>query len=201
MRVVRWAVERGVRDVVLISGAIVYGKWSDAPKTEEDEVAPWIAGPYAVSKWCSEQVAGLLRATTCELTVLRLGSLYGAGYGGGLAQRFLASGRAEGRIALAAPFDDSFGLLHVADAARTIAASVAAGGLWNVGGGLVSIRELAAACAAAVSADLELDKVGVPARPGRILNWVDDRRARDALGHANEVSLKAGVAEIAGIDE
>ena len=60
MRVMRWCMSQDVERVILISGAIVYGEWADSPKTETDAVNPAAAGPYAVSKWCAEQVAALV---------------------------------------------------------------------------------------------------------------------------------------------
>jgi len=197
LRVARWASEQGAKRLVLISGAIVYGEWAETPKSEEDRVAPWCAGPYAVSKWCSEQVARILEQSACELTILRLSSLYGASYRRGLIQRIIEQARLEGRVVLRAPFDDKFDLMHVADAARIVHAAVEAkqSGLWNAGGMLLDIQALAKACTAEVGVPLVLDDA-MAERPARIINWVDDRKARDELGHVNLVSLAEGISEI-----
>ena len=137
LRVAQWCVSHQVKRLVLISGAIVYGEWSDSPKNEEAVVNPWLAGPYAVSKWCGEQAASVVRSTAMELTILRLSSLYGPGYESGLIQRLLKQGMETGNINLDPPFDDAFDLLNVHDAAATVERALEAkhAGLWNVGGG------------------------------------------------------------------
>jgi len=199
LRVARWCVSEQVERLILISGAIVYGKWSNASKSEDDPVEPWAAGPYAVSKWCSEQVASLVRCAGVELTVLRLSSLYGTGYSSGVVQRFLKEGRETGQISLKPPFDDRFDLLHVSDAARAVERAVGMdrAGLWNVGSGEVTtIQELGEMCAAEVNVPLGCSTEG-PTRDARTINWVDDQKARDELGHKNLVPLKSGISEIA----
>ena len=196
LRVANWCVERRVKRLVLVSSAIVYGEWTGAPKTEDDPVKPWVAGPYAVSKWCSEQVAWLIVGSGVEL---RLSSLYGDGYRRGLLQRFIGEVKREGTIFLEPPFDDGFDLLHVSDAARTVQYAVENDkpGIWNVGSGtLVTIQQLAEACARhfdgrATFCDREAN------RPPRAINWVHDQRARKELGHACCTSLDLGIAKIA----
>ena len=195
MRVVRWCASRGVRRLVHLSSAIVYGEWHGQPR-EASLAQPWLAGPYAVSKWCGEQVAQLFEG---ELIVLRLTSLYGAGYRTGLVPRLLERAHATGEIELQPPFDDAFDLLHVADAARTVAQAAGRGasGVWNIGSGrLVTIRELGETCARHTGARLCLAESTAP-RAAQILNWTDDRKARTELAHRTDVSLDKGIAECA----
>lgn len=199
LRVVDWCIEQRVKRLVLISGAIVYGEWTGAPKSEEDPVKPWVAGPYAVSKWCSEQVGWLLAGSNVELTILRLSSLYGIGYNRGLVQRFIEEAMTKGSISLTPPLDDAFDLLHASDAARTVGRAVVSDetGTWNVGSGsLVRIQQLAEACAEKMDAHVSLNP-GNPARTARVINWVNDEKSRKKLGHSCDVSLDAGIAEIA----
>ena len=199
LRVARWCASRNVRRLVLISGALVYGEWATCPKSETDAVKPWLAGPYAVSKWCAEQTASLVKGAGCELTILRLSSLYGAGYDRGIVQRFLLQGQRRGRVQLDPPLDDAFDLLNVSDAARAVQSAIEESqtGLWNVGGGsLTTIQEVAQISAAQVNAQVDISDTG-SSRPARIINWVDDGRARKELGHRNRVSLDLGIAEVA----
>ncbi len=196
LRVIQWCEARQVKRLILISGAIVYGAWMDKPKSETDPAQPWLAGAYAASKYGSEQVARLL--TSCDVTILRLSSLYGAGYARGLIQRLVGQPRQENCVRLDPPFDDAFDLLHVADAARTILRAVESppAGLWNVGSGtLTTIREVAARCAEIVGVPVLFSESN-PTRPARILNWVDDQRARRELGHTNQITLEQGIMEI-----
>jgi len=199
LRVVRWCAEKNVKKLVLVSGAVVYGRWDESPKYESDTAEPWYAGPYAVSKWASEGVASLFMGLGGQVTILRLSSLYGSSYQTGLIPRFLEQGAQTGTIHIEPPFDDSFDLLHVADAARTVRSAVESEsyGVWNAGcGNLVTIQTLAEACSKQVNAVLTLSDAPSP-RPGRITNWVDDTKARKELGHTNSVSLSNGISEIA----
>ena len=133
------------------------------------------------------------------MTILRLSSLYGPGYVSGLPQRLLREARHDGALALAPPLDDAFDLLHVADAARTVRLAVEseASGLWNVGSGeLTTVHRLGEVCARQAGATVSVSE-SLAERPRRILNWVDDGKARRELGHVNELTLDAGVEEIA----
>lgn len=198
-RVARWCISQRVNRLILISGAIVYGEWEQYPKSESDEANPWRAGAYAVSKWCSEQVARLVKDCGVELTILRFSSLYGSGYRDGLPQRLLRQGKREGIIVVDPPLEDAFDLLHVSDAARTVRRAVDShqAELWNVGGGnLTTIGELARHCGELVASEVQVSDSKAK-HPPRIVNWVDDRRSRRELRHANEVSLRQGLSEIA----
>lgn len=199
LRVANWCVMRGVEQLVLVSGAIVYGKWNGTPKSEADAVKPWLAGAYAISKWGSEQVADMVTKAGCRLAILRLSSLYGIGYNKGLIQKILLEGRHSGTIDIKPPFDDAFDLLHVSDAVQAVERVIENNqtGLWNIGSGkLTTIQELAEVCARQLNAKVALSDTE-SMRPSRIINWVEDRKARSELGHANQVALNMGVSQIA----
>ena len=199
VRVAGWCVSQGVKRLVLISGAIVYGQWNGFPKSETDPEEAWAAGPYAVSKLCGEKAATLILSHNIDLCVLRLSSLYGPGYTNGLPQRLLNEGRDKGVVSLSPPFDDGFDLLHISDAARTVSSAVRSGesGVWNVGSGSVTtIQDLAQSCADSVQARMEYSE-GRPNRGPRTLNWVNDDKARRELGHTNDVTIRSGINELA----
>ncbi len=196
-RVVEWAVQRGVKRIVLTSGALVYGEWS-YPRKEDEEPNAAAAGYYGLSKWVSEQIALAACKMDCEVAILRLSSLYGAGHKGGLIRYFLAMAREDGRIRVDPPLDDAFDLLHVKDAAATVANAVLGrgSGTWNVGsGGVCSLLEIAETCAKVAGATVEQSR-RKPRRKARILNWVEDSRARAELGHRNTITLVEGLREI-----
>lgn len=197
-RVVEWSLQNGVKRLVVTSGALVYGSW-DEPRKETEEPNAAQAGYYALSKWASERIAVASCQAKCEVSILRLSSLYGAAYRSGLIRHFLSQAQLDGRIRVDPPLDDAFDLLHLTDAAATVANAVAASesGLWNVGGGgLCSLLEVAETCAQVTGATVEKSRRKAR-RKARILNWVDDGRARSELGHRNTVTLAAGVREIA----
>jgi nucleoside-diphosphate-sugar epimerase len=96
------------------------------------------------------------------------------------------------------PLDDAFDLLHLRDAANAVANAldVEGSGIWNVGGGgLCSLMQVAETCAKVTGATVERSRRKAK-RKARILNWVDDAKARAELGHRNTVTLLAGVREI-----
>lgn len=196
-RVVEWALRSGVKRIVVTSGALVYGEWS-APRREEDEPNAAAAGYYALSKWAAERIALTACEAKCDVSILRLASLYGAEYKSGLIRHFLSQAKVDGRIRVDPPLDDAFDLLHLRDAAAVVANTVEHDqcGLWNVGGGgLCSLLEIANVCAKVSGATVEQSRRR-PRRKARILNWVDDTRARRELAHKNTVTLVDGVSEI-----
>lgn len=196
--VVEWGLKHGVKRLVITSGALVYGEWS-APRREDEEPNAAMAGYYALSKWASEKIALTACEAECEVSILRLASLYGAGYKSGLIRYFLSQAQTDGRIRVDPPLDDAFDLLHLRDAANAVASAVeySEGGMWNVGGGgICSIMEVANACASVAGASVDQSRRKAR-RKARILNWVNDSKARRELGHVNSVSLIEGVREIA----
>jgi nucleoside-diphosphate-sugar epimerase len=60
---------------------------------------------------------------------------------------------------------------------------------------LTTILELAEICGIQVDAPVKISDTG-SGRPARIINWVDDQRARRELGHMNNIPLSFGIAEI-----
>ncbi len=196
-RVVEWGLQNGVKRIVVTSGALVYGDWTE-PRREEDEPNAAAAGYYALSKWASERIALAACQANCEISILRLSSLYGVEYKAGLIRHFLSQAALDGRIRVDPPLDDAFDLLHVRDAACAVASAVTheTAGLWNVGGGGVcSLMEIAETCAIVAGATVEKSRRKAR-RKARILNWVDDTKARRELGHGNTVTLTEGVREI-----
>jgi dTDP-4-dehydrorhamnose reductase len=195
-RVVAWCARQQVSHMVYISGAVVYGEWN-SPRHEREQPEPWRAGSYAVSKFCGELVTRQLEQENIPVTIVRPGSLMGVGYKDNLLERFVRQGLA-GRIDLAPPFDDAFDFVHVRDVARTVLSVIAStsSGIWNLGAGrLWTVQEIARECADATGAQLNL-KPGAPARPPRILNWVDDTAARGRLGHVNRLTVPDALMEI-----
>jgi len=195
LRVARWCVSLQIEHLVMVSGAIVYGEWDDSPMVEDSPASPWKAGPYAVSKMCSEQIATTVKTSGTQLSILRFSSLYGDEYKSGLVQRLLKEGIETGTIGLKPPVDDAFDLLHIKDAARTVERALDSqrSGIWNVGGGgLTKIEDLVRWCAKRTGAKVALSENG-PVRPRRIINWVNDTKARTELGHTNEVPLESGI--------
>lgn len=199
VQVVRWCALKQVKKLIILSSAIVYGEWQDFPKSEADPVKPWVAGPYAVSKWCGEQAAHLVKECGCKLSILRLSSLFGPKYINGLPQRMISQGLRTGSIEVAPPFETAFDIMYVSDAARAVELAVASEdvGLWNIGSGrLTTVRKLAELCAYHLGVKTVLSEKDIHGKEPLILNWVNDERARRKLGHTNEISLDEGISSI-----
>lgn len=87
--------------------------------------------------------------------------------------------------------------MHLTDVAKTVAYAVDAeeSRAWNIGGGgLTSLMRLAETCAEVTGATVEQSRRKARRKP-RILNWVDDSRARRDLQHTTFLNI-ADVSEI-----
>jgi nucleoside-diphosphate-sugar epimerase len=188
-----YAVGAGARRFVLASTGGVYA-FRDEPLREDAQVAP--AGFYAASKLAAEVLLAPY-AALFETTVLRPFFVYGAGQRGmlvaTLAERVLRGEQVT--------IDGDPGLrinpVHVRDAARAVAAAVAAGaapGVVNIAGGeIVTLTQVVEGLAAAAGVEprIEYDGRG-PA--GHLV--ADTTRMRDVLGITPEVGVDEGLRDV-----
>lgn len=113
--VVDAALAAGVAAIVLASSVSVYGHYPGALCDETVVCNP--RGPYALSKWRSEQVAVERMAKgRGALTILRFATMYGEGDRGNVAR--LISAIDSGRFIRLGDGQNRKSLLYVADAAR-----------------------------------------------------------------------------------
>jgi len=109
------ALESGAPNVVLVSSVSVYGDYPGALCDETAACNP--RGPYAISKWRSEQVAAERMAKgRGSLTILRFGTMYGEGDRGNVARLISAIDR--GHFVRLGDGQNRKSLLYKADAAR-----------------------------------------------------------------------------------
>lgn len=190
----------GVRRVVYLSSAAVYGNPTQLPVQEEHPAAP--ASPYGLSKWAGEQylrlVAGQLHL---EWVVLRLANVYGprqcpSGEAGVVARWCSALGKGE-PVSLHGDGSQTRDFLFVTDVAEAVVAALgnpgAAGGTFNVGTGTeTSIRELLARLEGIQGRQAAV--CHLPGRPGDVDRSVlDTRSIRRLLGWAPRTSLDEGL--------
>ena len=113
--VVDAALESGAPAIVLASSVSVYGHYSGTLCDETAACNP--RGPYAISKWRSEQVAAERMAKgRGSLTILRFATMYGEGDRGNVARLISAIDR--GHFVRLGDGQNRKSLLYVADAAR-----------------------------------------------------------------------------------
>lgn len=141
--VVQAAASAGVRHLVLISSASVYG---DRPQGVVDETAPCRpTGPYAESKLQAEQAALAIAAQTgMPLTVLRLTTVYGEGDPGNVARLMRVIDR--GRFVWIGSGRNQKSLIHRDDVARACVAALhgpAAGArVYNIAAPTCAMRDV-----------------------------------------------------------
>ncbi|GAA2409361.1 SDR family oxidoreductase [Actinomadura vinacea] len=146
-------VELGVRRMVFMSSAIVYGTPQAFPMTEEHPICPFL--PYGASKYAGElHLRSLYDAMGLPVVIGRSFVVYGPGEdprtAGGEVSQFLRWQLNELPIPVVGDIDHKTrDFVHVADvcaALITLAESGKPGEAYNIGGGEeVSMRELAAA--------------------------------------------------------
>lgn len=187
----------GARVFVLGSSWSVYG--TRRHRGEVDETAP--PGPddlYGLSKHAAELL--------CEpyafyygikASVLRYSYLYGPGMRRDtVVCSFLRAAMAGAELALYDDGIDLIDLLHVEDAASaTLAALAGPAGVYNIGGGPVSIRALAEASVSAVGSASAL--VSRKAGGGQRRLRLSSEKARSALGWSPRITLLEGLGDLA----
>ncbi|MDL4771799.1 NAD-dependent epimerase/dehydratase family protein [Actinomadura xylanilytica] len=157
-------VELGVRRLVYLSSAIVYGTPRTCPITEEHPIRPFL--PYGASKLSGElTLRSLHEAIGLPVVIGRSFVIYGPGEdprtAGGEVSQFLRWQLNELPIPVVGDIDrKTRDFIHVADlcaALITLADAGTAGEIYNLGSGTeVSMRELADAVAAATGRPAQL---------------------------------------------
>ncbi len=146
------AIEAGATRIVLASSRLVYPSDLGRPATERD-AAPDNA--YGLSKWFAERVVEYQthRSPGVTSTALRLSQLFGShDVNRGVLARFAAAARAGHKITVEGRGVAVRDFLEVDEAARAITLAVdhpSPAPVYNIGGGGMSIRELAHAAAEA----------------------------------------------------
>jgi nucleoside-diphosphate-sugar epimerase len=192
-----WAAERAL-PVVFLSGAIVYEDSIDDGITETFPVAPvGFGGFYRTTKLLAEETLRGLGPLAENLIILRPTSIYGARLAHDkMLSRFAGKAAAGDTIKVAPPWDDTINLVHAADVAAAAIAGleVGASGIFNIGGGLYTVPEIADACVAAAGIG-SVKKRGEDQQSGapKIRFGVDHAKAGHAFGYYPRVDLQTGI--------
>lgn len=139
----RQAARCGVKRFVLISSAAVYGGPGDPLVDESWPCRP--VGPYGESKYKGERLAAeALAGQDTALSIIRPVTIYGEGERGNLLR--LIRTIDSGRFVWIGRGTNAKSLIHVEDAGRGCALAAMdlerKDGLWNLGGGVVTMREI-----------------------------------------------------------
>lgn len=195
----------GVRQIVYVSSAEVYGQPIRSPVAEDHPLSA--RSPYAAAKICAEKlIEAYVHSYGLRAVILRPFSVYGPGASPqSLVSRILAMARSREPIILRdlKPVRD---YCFVMDVARAIAQACAFAPdsleVFNVGTMRgTSVREVATLLADILGVGRRIEETNERERPrgSEIYELVaDNRRARTVLGWKPEVSLEEGLRRTAG---
>ncbi len=200
LNVLKAAADAGVRRVVFVSSAAIYGTSEVVPKVETMRPEP--ASPYATTKMVGEFACQeIAQLKPVETVVLRLFNAYGprqdpnAPYAGVIAKFCSAMARRKG-IEIYGDGDQTRDFLYAADAAEAMEFAgerPVAGQIFNVGSGAaVTVNEVARLLSEVTSSPLKAVRKDV--RPGDVRHSrADISRAMEKLGFTPKTSLREGI--------
>ena len=200
LNVLKAAADAGVKRVVFISSAAVYGSSDVVPKIETMRPEP--ASPYATTKMVGEFACQeISQLKPLETVVLRLFNGYGprqdsdAPYAGAIAKFCSAVARGEG-IEIYGDGDQTRDFLYAADAAEAIELAgerAVAGRTFNVGSGAATtVNEVARLLSEIAACPVKAVRRAV--RPGDVRHSrADIAEAMASLGFAPKTSLREGI--------
>ncbi|MGE7391446.1 NAD-dependent epimerase/dehydratase family protein [Streptomyces sp. NPDC004126] len=197
--------ELGVRRLVYLSSAIVYGTPRRSPIDEDHPTSPFL--PYGASKLSGELTLRSLHATAgLPVVTGRSFVVYGPGEdprrAGGEVSQFLRWHLNEQPIPVVGDIDRKRrDFIHVEDLCRaliTLADRGADGETYNLGTGTaVSMRELAAEVGAATGRPALLD--ADPSSLADSFTLLADTTRLEGLGFAPRITLAEGLTRLAGL--
>jgi len=204
LNVLEAARQAGVRRVVFISSAAVYGDHTTLPLREE--LLPRPLSPYAVHKGTGEMYCHAYYASWGVPSVaLRFFNVYGprqdpASPYSGVISIFAARLSGGQRPLIYGDGEQTRDFVYVADVVRAVLLAcereAAVGGVFNIAGGKqTSVRQLAAELNQVL--DRRLTPVFAAARTGDVrFSQGDVRRAREVLGWEAQISLREGLSRL-----
>ncbi len=200
LNVLKTAADAGVKRVVFISSAAIYGSSEVVPKVETMRPEP--ASPYATTKMVGEFACQeISQLKPVETVVLRLFNAYGprqdpsAPYAGVIAK--FTSAVAQGNpIAIYGDGDQTRDFLYAADVAEAMELAgekPVAGQVFNVGsGGAVAVNEVARLLSEITANPVKAVRKEI--RPGDVRHSrADIAKAIDKLGFTPKTSLREGI--------
>ncbi len=205
LNVLKTAADAGVKRVVFISSAAIYGSSEVVPKAETMRPEP--ASPYATTKMVGEFACQeISQLKPVETVVLRLFNAYGprqdpnAPYAGVIAKFTSAVAQGKG-IEIYGDGDQTRDFLYAADAAEAMELAgerPVAGQTFNVGTGTgVTVTEVARLLSEIIAEPIK--SVRKEIRPGDVRHSrADISQAMARLGFAPKTSLREGIERTLG---
>ena len=205
LNVLKTSVDAGVKRVVFISSAAVYGISEVVPKIETMRPEP--ASPYATTKMVGEFACEeISQLKPIESVVLRLFNAYGprqdpaAPYAGVVAKFCFAVASGKG-VEIYGDGDQTRDFLYAADAAEAMELAgerPVAGQVFNVGSGSATTVTEVARLLSEITAN-PVKAVRKEIRPGDVRHSrADISRAMDKLGFTPKTSLREGIERTLG---
>lgn len=187
--------DAGVRRVVYLSSAAVYGDPVKLPVREDHPLRP--LSPYGLSKLLAERVLEFYSAEHgLEVVTLRLFNIYGPGQSGayaGVVTKFVSKAKASLPLIIFGDGEQTRDFLHVNDACRAIELALSTGHVnevYNIGSGVATrIKDLAKLIMELTG--LKGEPVYAPSRRKDIKHsCADITKAKKLLGFAPRVNLR-----------
>lgn len=175
-----------------------------APPPSREDTAPRPLSPYGAAKLAGEGYCSAYHASYGLPTVaLRFSNAYGPWslHKSSVVARFIKDGIVTGRLTVYGDGSQTRDLVHVDDITRAVELTLdsnpeeTAGGIFQLGTGVeTAVLQVAAIVADLIGKGIKIDFA--PARPGeaaRSFSYIG--KARELLGYAPEVTLRAGISE------
>ncbi len=200
LNVLKGAADAGVKRIVFVSSAAIYGSSESVPKVETMRPEP--ASPYATTKMVGEFACQeISQLKPVETVVLRLFNAYGprqdpgAPYAGVIAKFTSAVARGNA-IEVYGDGDQTRDFLYASDAAEAMELAgerPVAGETLNIGSGAaVTVNEVARLLSEITSSPLKATRKEI--RPGDVRHSrADIAKAMETLGFTPKTSLREGI--------
>jgi nucleoside-diphosphate-sugar epimerase len=187
---------RRLRRLVFASSSSVYGQAQDLPLCEESLPQPY--SPYGVTKLAAEHLCLLYHQNFgVPAVALRYFTVYGPRQRPDMGfHRFIRAALADRPIPVYGDGEQTRDFTYVADAVEANALALTApvaGRVFNIGGGSrVSVNQILRCLEAVIGRAVRREPH--PEQPGDVRHtWADTARARELLGFAPRVALRAGL--------
>lgn len=202
LNIVRSVVEYGIRRLIYISSAAVYGDPVRLPIREDHPTSP--KSPYGLSKLFGEEVVKLYsRLYNFNFIILRLFNVYGPrqplNQYSGVILKFVHNARRNLPLTVYGDGNQTRDFVHVVDVCRAVELSILSkyvNEVYNVGSGKpISINELVKIISTVKKSDVGV--IYMPPRIGDIIHsYADISKAGTYLGFKPSIAIEEGIKEL-----
>lgn len=191
------AVDSGIKHIIYLSSAAVYGNPIKLPISENHPINP--LSPYGLSKFLGEEILKFFsKQYGIVVTILRLFNVYGPGQTGtyaGVITKFIEKARNKLPLVIYGDGEQTRDFVHVLDVSKAVenVLNLRTEGIFNIGSGkAITINRLAQIIMQL--ARLDKEPIYEPPRPGDIRHSVADiSKAKRLLNYNPSIPLERGL--------